>query len=448
MIKTFSQGISYLRRAVPNSKHRFPGSLGLNRQLEILRLLGNPQNKIKVIHIAGTSGKGSTASYLSSLLVSHGLNVGLTLSPHLLDIRERFQFNNKLISEKEFVFFINQIIPVIEKIKKTDLGKPTFFEILIALSFFIFHQKKVDYAVIETGLGGLMDGTNTISSSNKVAVFTKIGLDHTKILGPNITSIATQKAGIIKPQNPVFSIKQNPTAKAILDKTAQKNNTQATYIKPKINFKNIKPNNFSLSFDFSFQNLTIPQLKINTIAIYQVENSSLALAVFNFLSKRDHFNIDLKKVRNTLFKFKFHGRADICQFKNKTLLLDGAHNPQKMSAFIKSIKTFFPDQKFTFILAFKNKKDFSRMIKKIIPLANKIIITSFLVTSQDMVHTSQSHQSLIKTFKKLNFSNFLAIPNKSNALKKAVELSDNIIITGSLYLLGGIYPLIHHTDNN
>lgn len=442
MIKTFPQAISYLRRAVPNSKNRFPGFLGLDRQFEILRLLDSPQNKIKAIHIAGTSGKSSTAFYLSSLLKDQDFNVGLTLSPHLLDIRERFQINNKLISKKEFIYYLNQIIPVIEKVKKTKFGKPTFFEILIALAFFIFYQKKVDYAVVETGLGGLMDGTNTISSPDKVSVFTRIGLDHTKILGSTITSIASQKAGIIHPYNPVFSIKQKPSVKKLLDTFAKKNKTEVTYIKPKVNFKNIETENLSLSFDFSFQKLLIPDLKIKTIALYQIENSSLALSVINFLAIRDNFNLDIKKIKKSLNNSKFYGRADIYQYKNKTLILDGAHNPQKMIAFIKSLKKFFPNQKFTFILSFKSRRDFSQMIKMIIPLASHIIITNFLVTSQDMIHSSQSQQSLIRIFKKLNFSNFSTISKQSNALKKAIQLKDNIIITGSLYLLGEIYPLL------
>jgi len=442
MIQNFSQAISYLRRAVPNSKNRFPGDLGLTRQAEILRLLGDPQNKIKIIHIAGTSGKGSTAFYLSSLLVSHGNNVGLTLSPHLLDIRERFQINNQFISPKEFVDYLNQIIPVIEKIKKTNLGNPTFFEILIALAFYIFHQKKVDYAVVETGLGGLMDGTNTITSPDKIAVFTKIGLDHTQILGPNITAIATQKAGIIHPKNPVFSINQIPSAKLVFDKAAQKNQTTITYIQPKINFKNIVSQNFSLFYDFHFQDLFIPKLKINTIGLYQIENSALALSVFKFISTRDNFDINISKIRSVFSKIKFYGRVDIHQNKNQLLILDGAHNPQKMTALLKSLKTFFPNQKFTFVLAFKQRKDFAKMLKMIVPFAKNIIITSFMVTSQDMVHLSQPHQSMVKIFQKLNFSKFETIPDQSSALTTALQFNNNIVITGSLYLLGEIYPIL------
>jgi dihydrofolate synthase/folylpolyglutamate synthase len=442
MITSFTQAISYLRRAVPNSKNRFPGNLGLTRQAEILRLLGDPQNKIKIIHLAGTSGKGSTAFYLSSLLVSHGFQVGLTLSPHLLDIRERFQINNQFISKKEFVFYLNQIIPIIEQIKTTDLGKPTFFEILIALAFYIFYQKKVDYAVVETGLGGLMDGTNTITAANQVTVFTKFGLDHTQILGSTITSIATQKSGIIHDFNPVFSINQIPSAKLVLNQAAQKHHTIVTYIHPQINFKNITPKKLFLTYDFHFQDLTIPQLKINTIGLYQVENSALALSVFKFISFRDHFNLDISAIRATFSHLKFYGRVDIRRIKNQLLILDGAHNPQKMTALINSLKFFFPNQKFTFVLAFKQRRDFAKMIKLIIPLAQNIIITSFTVTSQDMIQLSQSHPSLIKIFHQLNFSKFETISDQSQALHAALQSQNNIAITGSLYLLGEIYPIL------
>jgi len=447
MIHNFSQAILYLHQSVPKNKDRFPGSIGLNRQKEILRLLDNPQDKIKIIHIAGTSGKGSTAFYLSSLLVGYGFKVGLTLSPHLLDIRERFQINNKFISQKEFVFYLNQIIPTIEKIKNTDLGHPTFFEILIALSFFIFNQKKVDYAVIETGLGGLMDGTNTINSHNKICVFTKFGLDHTQILGPNISSIAFQKAGIIHPKNPVFSINQTPTAQSILNQTAVKNKTSIIYIKPKENFKNIQSNNFSLSYNFKFQDLNISKLKLNTIGLYQIENSALALSVLKFISSRDNFEIKISKIKEVFLKSKLYGRVDLIKNKNHFLILDGAHNPQKMAALIKSLKFFFPNQKITFILAFKKRKDFSKMIKKIIPLANHIIITRFIVTSQDMVQISEPIKNLIDIFKKLKFSSFKIVYDNKKALKTAINSNDNVVITGSLYLLGEIYPILNQIKN-
>ena len=400
MIKNYHQAISYLRQSIPKNQNRFPGSLGLKRQAEILRLLDNPQNKVKAIHLAGTSGKGSTAFYLSSLLINHGFKVGLTLSPHLLDVRERFQINNKLISQKKFVFYLNQIIPVIEKIKLTNFGRPTFFEILIALSFYIFYHQKVDYMVVETGLGGTFDGTNTITSPDQVVVITKLGLDHTAILGSNLTAIATQKAGIIHPRNPVFSIKQLPQAQKVLDITATKNKTKINYIFPKVNFKNIKFKDQTITYYFNYQNLTLPNLQLNTIGLYQVENSALSLSVLNFLSLRDHFNSDINQIRHTFLSAHFFGRADIQKIDKQTIIFDGAHNPQKMKSFISSLKKAYPNQKFVFILAFKKRHDFSKMIKSIIPLAQKIILTSFKVKFQDMDQISQSTESIISFFKK------------------------------------------------
>jgi len=442
MIKTYSQAISYLRQSIPKNQNRFPGDLGLLRQAEILKLLGDPQNKIKAIHLAGTSGKGSTAFYISSLLVNHGFKVGLTLSPHLLDIRERFQINNKLISKKEFIFYLNKIIPIIEKIKQTDFGKPTFFEILIALSFYIFYHQKVDYMVVETGLGGLMDGTNTITSSNQIVVITKLGLDHTAILGPNLKSITFQKAGIIHPHNPVFSIHQHSHAKKVLEESAFKNQTQINYISPKINFKNIKFKDQTITYNFKFKNLNITRLKLNTIGFYQVENSALSLSVLNFLSLRDHFNLDINKIKRTFLSAHFFGRADIQKIGNKTIILDGAHNPQKMRSFVLSLKKAYPGQKFVFILAFKKRYDFAKMVKSIIPIADKIILTSFKVKFQDMDQISQSTESIIFLFKKIKFDQYLVAHTPKDALNLSQKNHQNIVVTGSLYLLPKIYSLL------
>lgn len=442
MIKNYLQAINYLKTTIPDSKHRYPGTLGLERQTEILRLLDNPQNKIKTIHVAGTSGKGSTCFYLSSLLVSQGFKVGLTVSPHLVDIRERFQINNSLISQKDFVDYLNQIIPVINSVDHKKFGKPTYFEILIALAFYIFHQQKVDYMVVETGLGGLMDGSNTITSPDQVCIFTKFGLDHTSVLGKNITSIATQKAGIIHPHNPVFSIHQIKVARDVLLKQSIKNQTTVTYVSPNKNFKNIKTKNGFLEYNFSDKNLNLKNLKLNSLGLYQVENSALALSVINFLSARDKFNLDTKKVYKTFSSVSFAGRMDIKILKNQQVVLDGAHNPQKMMALIKSLKKSFPGQKFVFLLAFKQRKDFSKMIKMIIPVASQITIAKFKVVSDYKIQLSQSHQSLEKIFSKLNFSNFKYIPDKSVALDCVLNANQPAVVTGSLYLLSEIYPLL------
>ncbi|HWS49213.1 MAG TPA: Mur ligase family protein, partial [Candidatus Methanoperedens sp.] len=179
----YKEVLEYLHQSIPKGKLRFPGELGLERQKFLLKCLDNPQNKYRVIHIAGTSGKGSTASYLSQLLEKHGFKVGLTVSPHILDIKERVQINNKNISESDFVLMLNKVIPAVEMAKKTGLGEPTYFEIMVTMFFYAFYYFKVDFAVVETGMGGTFDGSNVVALENKLAVITRLGLDHTGLLG-------------------------------------------------------------------------------------------------------------------------------------------------------------------------------------------------------------------------------------------------------------------------
>src|SRR3989339_1709335 len=231
MIKTFKQAEAFLALHIPKtSTQTFPGELGLNRAKYFLHLLGNPQEKLKIIHVAGTSGKGSTCYLISSLLISQGFKVGLHQSPHLTDVTERFQINNQIISKKEFVFYLNKIIPVINMVGKTFHGQLTYFEILVGLAYLIFYEKKVDYAVIETGLGGKYDGTNIVSRSDKLSVLTKIGLDHINILGKTIEEIAYQKAMIINEKSQAISINQDPKAEKVIREVAKEKKAKLFFV--------------------------------------------------------------------------------------------------------------------------------------------------------------------------------------------------------------------------
>jgi len=433
-ILNYKQAIQYLNKSIPKGKLRYPGKTGLDRQIFLLKCLDNPQNRYPVIHIAGTSGKGSTASYLSYLLENHGFKVGLTVSPHIFDIKERIQINNKFISEKDFVILLNKIIPAVEKTKEEGLGKATYFEIMVCLFYLAFYYYKVDYAVIETGMGGLMDGTNVIDSEEKIAVITRLGLDHTGILGNNISEIASQKAGIIKKKNTVVSLWQIKKARMILEKVAKKNETNILYIKNKDNYKNICLKDGSLVYDFSFKELILKKLLLKTIALYQVENSALALSALKLISEKFNFEIDEKIIRETLIKFKLIGRMN-CFDK---VIFDGAHNPQKMNSFIKSLKLSFPNKKFIFVVAFKQKKESKKMLSLIIPMASKIILTSFVVKDQDMMAVSQTNNRMIETLKSLNFNEYQIIENPEEAVKKAMNESKFVAITGSLYLFSKI----------
>jgi dihydrofolate synthase/folylpolyglutamate synthase len=419
-IHNFTQAEKFLALHIPKtSQQKFSGELGLKRTKCFLHLLGDPQEKLKIIHVAGTSGKGSTCYLISTLLASQGFKVGLHQSPHLTDVTERFQINNQIILKEEFVFYLNKIIPITKIVEKSFHSFPTYFEILIGLAYLIFYEKKVDYAVIETGLGGQYDATNVVLRPDKLVILTKIGLDHTNILGKTIEEIALQKAMIINNHSQAISIDQEQSVKKIFEKIAQEKKAKLQFIRP-------------LSFNFS----------LNLIGDYQKENASLALTAVNVLSKRDGFKLNKEKIKKIFETAKFHGRFDIKNITNKIVIFDGAHNPQKMQAFINALTQKYPNKKFNFLLAFKKGKDYKNMLKIIILWADSIILTSFFTDSQDMINLSEKPSIIGQQLKKIGFNNFTVVLSNKKAWKKLLNQTGPIVVTGSLYLIGEIYRLI------
>ncbi len=428
-IRTFNQAEEFLSLHIPkNSEQTFPGELGLTRAKYFLHLLGDPQEKIKVIHVAGTSGKGSTCYLTNRLLVSHGFRVGLHQSPHLTDVRERYQINSQIISEDEFINYLNRILPIIKMVGMTFHGQLTYFEILIGMAFLIFSEKKVDYAIMETGLGGRYDGTNVVMRKDKLSVLTKIGLDHTNVLGKTIEKIALQKAMIINKNSQAISIHQDQKAEKIIRDVAEKKKANVMFVRRDV-INHVFTKNMGLAGD------------------YQKENASLALATVNYLSERDGFVINQNKIKKVLETANFPGRFDIKKINNKTVIFDGAHNPQKMDAFIGSLIKKYPNERFNFLVAFKKGKDYQDMLPMIIPWARKIVLTSFYTEDQDMINASedptvignQLNQSSVGS---KNFCSVQIIPNLKKAWKDILVEKGSVIVVGSLYLVGEIFKLI------
>lgn len=442
-IKNQREAEKYLLTYVPQeSAQMFPGELGLKRAKYFLKLLGDPQNKLKVIHLAGTSGKGSTAYLASILLLSQGFKVGLTISPHLLDIRERIQVNSELISEIKFVDNLNQIIPIIDRVSKSQYGVPSYFEILIALAFYTFFREKVDYAVVETGMGGLLDGTNVVNNPDKLVILNRIGYDHTQILGKHLSKIAAQKAGIIQTKNFTLSAPQVKVVRTIFDKVATDKETSILYIQKNINFKNIKVGGEGTTFKFILNDLTL-LVKLGLIGDHQAENCALALSAIYHLSKRDNFKLNNQKVLTVLKKAHFPGRFEIFHKEQKTIILDGAHNPQKMKSFIKTLVKIYPEQRFDFLLAFKVGKDSKKIIQLLKPIADNVVVTNFFTANQDLTHLSQESSQVTKLLKNIGIVRCRSIPNQQEAFKAILGTSQNVlVITGSLYFIGEIYHLL------
>ena len=443
-ISSFKDAVQYLETFIPLGRYYLPKSK-LERIQFVMSLLGDPQNKIKVIHVAGTAGKGSVCHYISHLLQIHGFKVGLTVSPHLVNIRERVQINNKMISEAKFCRYLTEIKPFIEKIKETKHKTLSYFEIIHALAYYIYFKEEVDYAVMETGMGGRYDATNTVASENKVAVLSKIGFDHTEILGDTLEKIAAEKAGIIHKHNLVISIDQRPEVEKVFYTKSRDNEARFNVVKKYSSA--IKSYSMHTRFDFSYKDISIKKIELSTPALYQLENVSLALSTLIEISKRDRFQINEDLIRKTLIAIKLPGRFDIKSIKNKQIIIDGAHNPEKMSAFVKSLVTRFPNKKFRFLVSIKKGKNYKEILENITPVASKIYLCEFRVSDQGWIVEAEKPKHLAEVLDKIGFADYTIILNTEAALKDFLKHPHDIneinVITGSLYLVSQVYQIIN-----
>lgn len=432
---TFQEAQQCIFDMVPSSVGSdYSKGYGLERIVFVLNKLDLPQEKLKVIHIAGTSGKGSTASFISKILQNLGYKTGLTVSPHVINIRERIQINNTPISENLFARYFSEIKPYLDASKHAGLGSLSYFETLIVLAYYTFYKEKVDYAVIETGLGGTLDATNVIHNPQKLAVITKIGYDHMNILGNTLKEIAENKAGIIQKHQTVLYLDQPVEINEVILARAKQTESQ-TYA---------YNNDYEIDYQhviYKLQDNTNIRIDKGDLPIFQLENLGIALDAICILSQRDGFQIDNQKVQEVTSSFSFLGRFDKKLLKGKEFILDGAHNPQKMNAFVSSLVKNYPKKKYVFIFACKQNKDYEALLKSIVPLADKIHLTQFEI-EQDMVHKSVSPRALAVTLEKLNFQDYEIFSDPKTAILESLNYpSEPIVITGSFFLISNIYEL-------
>lgn len=444
----------YIREYIPKSvEQKYNGDWGLARTKRLLELAGNPQENIKVIHIAGTSGKGSTAFLTSQILISQGFKVGLTVSPFMFDFREIFQISGELLPEKKvleyFLEFKKYIDQVEFEVGDNDVifDKPTYHEIIACFAYFVFHKEQVDYAVVEVFMGGLWDCTNTVLNPNKICVINQIGYDHTEILGNTIEEIASQKSGIIQAENEVITIEQEyPPALEIITKQAGEQQSDLTIIRSQ-NIVNYSFDSKLQGFNFVHDDFVLKDLKLAMIGRFQVENCALALAVLEKLAMRDDLVINETALRETLSVSQFRGRMELLEinYKNQTkkILLDGAHNDQKMKALISNLKDLFPDSKFDFLISFSNSKDSEKMLQQVCSVAQRLTVTEFkLFETKAVTKKSYDLEQMQTQLDLLGFKNYSLESSLEKAFEMAVENlpADKIlVITGSLYFLSFIY---------
>lgn len=452
VLKNYQEAKTYLETKANMSSIGFPGEAGLARMRQLLDVLGSPDEAFSIVQIAGTSGKGSTAYLTAKLLKAHGFKTGLHMSPDVISVRERIQVDNSLIPETDFTDHLNQILTDLRAHQDID---PSYFELLLAMSLVYFRNQGVKFAVLETGLGGLLDGTNAVSSNDKTAVITRLGLDHTHILGNTLEAIAAQKAGIINHKTPVITIKQEPSALEVISKRALSQQSTLTITDPEKHFQNVTSTPSGSNFDYENGGIRLESTFLTMPGKHQLENLDLALGAVNLLAKRYQFSLSPDKCKQALNSAKLLGRFDKIEFGQRQIILDGAHNPQKMSAFISSLMGLYPGKRFTFLLGIKQSKDSENLLRPILNVANDVIFTTLGTAVQDNPQLSIAPEALAKTAQKIMSENTTNHPEKirfhlkadpPKALDLAVNLAraaeDILVVTGSVYLLGEIYPLL------
>lgn len=378
-------------------------SYSLDRIKDLLEKINNPQDKIKIIHVAGTSGKTSTCYYLSKLLDANGYKTGLSVSPHIESINERLQINTTPVPEKEFCDNLEEFLEIL----RSQDTKPTYFEFFAAFAFWYFAKAEVDYAVVEVGLGGLLDATNVVGREDKTCVITDIGLDHTDILGETLEEIASQKAGIIQQGNQIFCNYQKQSVIDVIKRTAGLRNAEL-FINPEEDFSSFSERNFSLA-------------KFTTEAIFKQDGKP---------------QLDLKKLNETS-KMTIPGRLEKYSINGKTVILDGAHNAQKIEVLLNSLDKEIVPGECCFVLAVgENKKShLLKMSQAISGYAGHVILTSF-EASQDFKHKSLSPGYMRSYFEDVSTEKTLSL---DEAIKKALARKEKtIIFTGSLYMIGPV----------
>lgn len=438
--QTYEEGIEYLLNHIPKQNAlKHPGSIGLARAQYILKLLGNPQEKYQVIHIAGTSGKGSTAYITSTILHALGFKTSLFISPHVTDIRERCQINNEMVDKKIFLQYIGTVADVIEQVAQTELGVPTYFEILDALAYLISAEEQVDYAIIETGVGGLYDATNVVSNPRKINIITQLGFDHMNILGTTLAEIAYQKAMITHPGNTTIVLDTTPEAKPVFADVAKKQRSDFIYLQRERNIADVEVTLSGTTFTWSYNDITWNKICVSMPAGHQADNAALALTAVYLLSRRDNFPFAESIIRNALKHISVPGRIERKIVNGKDVIIDTAHNPQKMAALVTTLIHLFPHQKFAFLLAFKEDKDIQTILNLITPIASSIWLTTFSTHDQDFLPAPITPQLLKETLKKVGFTNSNIEEDPYMAYQKAIQEDKPLVITGSFYLVSQLY---------
>jgi dihydrofolate synthase / folylpolyglutamate synthase len=381
---TFDQAEAYLVDLIDERRSR--GRLGLDRMRALLHELGNPQDGYATVHVAGTSGKGSTATMIAAAMRASGKRTGLHTKPHLHSVTERAWIDGAAIGEERFAELLDAMIPTLERVTAIA-GRPSYYEALLALAFLYFALERVDVAVIEVGLGGRLDGTNVIVP--KVGVITSVGYDHTEILGESIAAIAAEKAGIAKAMVPLVVGVENREAIDVIERIAAKAGAPMTMVDEVSEISRTKDErNFVVTTASARYDVRLP-----VFGAFQRRNAQCAIVALEALpAELRPSSADVERGLSTV---AIPGRMEIFPGA-PTAVLDIAHNAEKSQHLADALREHYPAKKFHAIVAIGQGKDARAILAALAPLAESVTFTSFAaagrhaITPPELVSIAQS----------------------------------------------------------
>lgn len=423
----YQQSRAYIRDA----EQYAGGAMDLINIKELMKRLGNPQDQLKYIHVAGTNGKGSVIAYLYTTLMKAGYHVGRYISPSVYSYREKIETEGKPISREEFAEQTTRVAAVIEEMTAEGLAHPTPFEIETAVAFLFFAEEKCDPVILEVGMGGITDATNLITTT-ELAVLVPISMDHQSFLGNTISEIAEKKAGIIKPGSSVVTIGQETEALEVIKKTGAEAGVDVCVAD--VSEAEV------LEADFTGQRFCYKgeEYTLSLAGSYQTENAVLALEALRILDERG-YHTTLEQRKEGLWATRWNGRLTIIH-KDPLFIVDGAHNPAAADMLEDSVRKYFKDRRLFFIMGVFKDKDYPYIIRKLCPYAEQILA----IETPDNPRALPAEE-LAKAIRPYN-ANVRAEKNIPRAVEELFEMAgkDDVILSfGSLSFIGEITRIVN-----
>jgi len=420
-----------------HSFQKFGSRLGLERMSRLMEHLGNPQESMRVIHVAGTNGKGSVCRYLYSVLRENGYKTGLYTSPFLERFTERIEYDGSEISKEDLVRYTERALAGVEAMLAEGMESPTEFELVTAIAFLYYSEQDIDFLILEVGLGGAGDSTNMVSSP-VASVITSISFDHMEYLGDTLEKIAGEKAGIIKPGVPVIFHVEDDAAAQVIRRTADEKACRR-YEVSDLAYRILEKTVNGYAFDAEIEGTQYHSLFISMIGAHQVQNAVCALTVLEVLRNEYQIKLERDKIYSGFRKAKQAGRFEILR-KEPFVILDGAHNEAGAEALRTVITEHFTGRRILMVIGLLADKKIEKLLDQF-----EMITDQFIATEPDSPRKLSASELCDHIGER--GKNCIAIADPAEACRCAGSLAsayDVIIYAGSLYLIGKIRGLLHY----